>query len=147
MAAPPGQDVTQAAEHQAAGLPEGLIAVSEDPASPVTPDTSESPGADPGQDGASRPDGTRLSDAIVGHLASQARQTAGAARARRVRADEDGQPGVLDLTPLRDLLAELVEQLGKFRLRDRVARALRQAADVIDPPTEGGPQAPEDPED
>jgi hypothetical protein len=39
---------------------------------------------------------------------------------------------VLDLTPLRELLAELVEELEKLRLRDRVARALRQAADIID---------------
>ena len=44
----------------------------------------------------------------------------------------DDEPGVLDLTPLRELLAELMDELSKLRLRDRVANALRQAADVID---------------
>ena len=76
-------------------------------------------------------DGTRLTDAIVGHLANQARRTASAAKAGRV-VNADGEPGVLDLTPLRDLLSELVEELRQLRLRDRIARALRQAADVID---------------
>ena len=47
------------------------------------------------------------------------------------------EPGVLDLTPLRELAAELVEELQKIRLRDRIARALRQAADIIDPQTPG----------
>ena len=32
----------------------------------------------------------------------------------------------------RELAAELVEELQKIRLRDRIARALRQAADIID---------------
>jgi hypothetical protein len=50
----------------------------------------------------------------------------------------DGEPGVLDLTPLRELLAELVEELGKLRLRDRVANALRQAADIIESRTPDG---------
>ena len=49
--------------------------------------------------------------------------------------NEDGEPGVLDLTPMRELLAELMEELSKLRLRDRIARALRQAADMIDPQT------------
>jgi hypothetical protein len=44
----------------------------------------------------------------------------------------DGEPGVLDLTLLRELLSELVAELGEVRLRERIARALRQAADVID---------------
>jgi hypothetical protein len=44
----------------------------------------------------------------------------------------DGEPGVLDLTPLRELLSELVEELQKVRLRERLASALRQAADIID---------------
>jgi hypothetical protein len=39
-----------------------------------------------------------------------------------------------DLTPLRELLADLVEEARKVRPRERIARALRQAADVIDPP-------------
>jgi hypothetical protein len=39
------------------------------------------------------------------------------------------------MTPLRELLSELVEELGKLRLRERVARALRQAADIIDSET------------
>ena len=76
-------------------------------------------------------DGTRLAGTIAGHLTNQARQTASAARAGRV-ANNGDDPGVLDLTPMRDLLAELMDELGKLRLRDRVARALRQAADIID---------------
>jgi hypothetical protein len=70
---------------------------------------------------------------VVGHLADQARQMAQVVRAGRV-ANADGEPGVRDLTPLRDLLAELVEELRNVRPRERIARALRQAADVIDPP-------------
>jgi hypothetical protein len=85
-------------------------------------------------DDAGPADGTRLSEAIVGHLTDQARRTADAAKARRV-VNTDGEPGVLDLTPLRELLSELVAELGKLRLRDRIARALRQAADVIDSET------------
>jgi hypothetical protein len=50
----------------------------------------------------------------------------------------DGEPGVLDLTPLRELLAELVDEISKLRLRDRVANALRQAADIIDSRTLDG---------
>ena len=50
----------------------------------------------------------------------------------------DGEPGVLDLTPLRELLTELVDVLSKLRLRDRVANALRQAADMIDSRTPDG---------
>ena len=46
-----------------------------------------------------------------------------------------GEPGVLDVTPLRELLSELAAELGKVGLREQVAHALRQAADVIDPPT------------
>jgi hypothetical protein len=85
-------------------------------------------------DDAGPADGTRLSEAIVGHLTDQARRTADAAKARRV-VNTDGEPGVLDLTPLRELLSELVAELEKLRLRDRIARALRQAADVIDSET------------
>jgi hypothetical protein len=79
-------------------------------------------------------DGARVSGTIVGHVTDQARQTANAARAGRV-VNADGEPGVLDLTPLRELLSELVEELQKVRLRDRVASALRQAADLIDSET------------
>ena len=78
-------------------------------------------------------EGTRLSDLIAGRLADQARRTAQAARARRV-ANTGGEPGVLDLTPLRELVSELTEELQKVRPRERIARALRQAADIIDPP-------------
>jgi hypothetical protein len=70
---------------------------------------------------------------VVGHLADQARQTTQAVRAGRV-ANAEGAPGMRDLTPLRDLFAELVEELHRVRLRERIARALRQAADTIDPP-------------
>jgi hypothetical protein len=88
---------------------------------------------DPGQNGAGLPDGARLAQSVVGRFTEQARQTAGAARARRVTNDAD-DPGVLDLTPLRELLTELTEELGKLRLRTRIGRTLRQAADIIDPP-------------
>jgi len=71
---------------------------------------------------------------VVGRLADQARRTATAARAGRVM-NADGEPGVLDLTPLRELLSDLVAELGQLRLRDRIARALRQAADIIDSQT------------
>jgi hypothetical protein len=103
-----------------------VIAVSEDPQPDVTPETPVSPDA-------ALPARSRMSDMVVGHLADQARQTAQAARAGRVANTDDG-PGVRDLTPLRDLLAELVEELQKVRLRERIGRTLRQAADVIDPP-------------
>lgn len=78
--------------------------------------------------------GTRISDIVVGRLADQARRTAKAARAGRVT-NAGGEPGVLDVTPLRELLPELAEELRKVRPRERIARALRQAADIIDPPT------------
>jgi hypothetical protein len=47
---------------------------------------------------------------------------------------------VLDLTPMRELLAEFMDELNKLRLRDRIAAALRQAADVIE---QGGPRRPD----
>jgi hypothetical protein len=76
---------------------------------------------------------SRLSGIVAGRLADQARQTAQAVRAGRV-ANTDGEPGMRDVTPLRDLLAEVLEELQKVRPRERIARALRQAADIIDPP-------------
>ena len=42
---------------------------------------------------------------------------------------------MLDLRPLRELFPELAEELRKLRPRERIARALRQAADIIDPRT------------
>ena len=75
----------------------------------------------------------RLSDLVAGRLAEQARRTAQAARAGRV-ANTGGEPGVLDLTPLRELASELAEELRTVGPRQRIARALRQAADIIDPP-------------
>ena len=104
--------------------------MSEGPQPGATPDRPVSP--DAGQDAAWAAR-SRLSGMVVGHLADQARQMAQAARAGRV-ASTDGEPGVRDLTPLRDLLAELVDELQKVRPRERIARALRQAADIIDPP-------------
>jgi hypothetical protein len=95
------------------------------------------PGATPDMSAAQDVDlagGTRLSDIVVGHLADQARRTAKAARAGRV-VNAGGEPGVLDLTPLRELLPKLGEELRKVRPRERVACALREAADIIDPPT------------
>ena len=76
---------------------------------------------------------TRLSDRVAGHLAEQARLTAQGAKARRVTST-DGEPGMTDFTPLRDLFSELVEEARKVRARERIAHALRQAADAIDPP-------------
>ena len=104
--------------------------MSEDPqpgASPITPDSP-----DAGQD-VTPARATRLSNVVVGHLADQARRTAQGAKARRV-ASADGQPGMADLTPLRELLSDLVEEVRKVRPRERIARALRQAADIINPP-------------
>jgi len=123
------------------GLPRSrseVIVVSEDPQadaardtqSAAAPDTPVSPGT--GQDVAVA-GGTRLSGLVAGRLADQARRTAQAARARRV-ANTGGEPGVLDLTPLRELVSELTEELQRVRPRERIARALRQAADIIDPP-------------
>ena len=94
------------------------------------------PGVDRNRDEVRLADGTRLTGAIVGHITDQARRTANAAKAGRV-VNAGGEPGVLDLTPLRELLSELVEELQKVRLRDRVASALRQAADIIDSQTPG----------
>ena len=76
----------------------------------------------------------RFANTVVSRLADQARQTASAAKARRV-VNGGGEPGALDLTPLRELLSELVAELAKLRPRDRIAGALRQAADVIDSQT------------
>ncbi len=111
-----------------------VIPVPEDPPPGSTPDALTGPDADLDSDGVSRADGTRLTGAIVGRITDQARRTASAAKARRV-VNSDGEPGVLDLTPLRELLSELAEELQKVRLRDRIASALRQAADIIDPQT------------
>ena len=102
-----------------------------------TPDAPAGPAADSSHGGAAPSDGARITGTIVSHISDQARRTTEAARARRVTT-AGGEPGVLDLTPLRELLAELVEELSKLRLRDRVANALRQAADVIDSRTPDG---------
>jgi len=103
----------------------------EDQPPSMTPDTPGDPHVDLSRADAGLAYGPRLSETIVGHLSDQARRTADAAKARRV-VNADGEPGVLDLTPLRELLSELVTELGKLRLRDRIANALRQAADIID---------------
>jgi len=76
---------------------------------------------------------TRLGDMVVSRLSDQARLTAQGAKARRVTSTDD-QPGVTDLTPLRELLSDLVEEARRVRPRERIGRALRQAADIIDPP-------------
>jgi hypothetical protein len=110
--------------------------VPEDSPPPVNPEPPAGPDADLGRGDISPADGTGLTDTIVGHFADQARRTANAARSGRL-VNADGEPGVLDLTPWRELAAELVEELQKVRLRDRIARALRQAADIIDSQTPG----------
>ena len=119
-----------------AGQPSGrrVIAVSEPPPPDVTPGTDTGTGAGLNPADPMLADRGRMTDMIVGHLTDQARRTANAAKARRV-VDTDGEPGVLDLTPLRELLTELVDELSKLRLRERVARALRQAADIIESQT------------
>jgi hypothetical protein len=108
----------------------GVIPVSEDQPLYDSPDGSATPDADLHRDDALS-SGTRLSDTVVGHLTEQARRTATAARARRV-VNEGDEPGVLDLAPLRELLAELMAELDRLRMRERIARALRQAADIIE---------------
>jgi hypothetical protein len=107
-----------------------VITVPEDPPD-ATPDAAPGPDADSSRGGAAPSDGARITGTIVSHISDQARRTTEAAKARRVT-NADGEPGVLDLTPLRELLAELVDELSKLRLRDRVANALRQAADIIE---------------
>ena len=102
-----------------------------------TPDAPAGPAADSSHGGAAPSDGARITGTIVSHISDQARRTTEAARARRVTT-AGGEPGVLDLTPLRELLAELMEELSKLRLRDRVANALRQAADAIESRTPDG---------
>ena len=102
-----------------------------------TPDAPAGPAAHFSHGGAAPSDGARITGTIVSHISDQARRTTEAARARRVTT-AGGEPGVLDLTPLRELLAELMEELSKLRLRDRVANALRQAADAIDSRTPDG---------
>jgi hypothetical protein len=111
-----------------------MIVVSEDLPPSSTPDTPGSSGVNPNRQGLGLADATRLTETIVGHLTQQARTTANAAKAGRLTNDE-GEPGVLDLTPLRELLAELVHELQRLRPRDRIAWALRQAAEIIDPQT------------
>jgi hypothetical protein len=110
-----------------------MILVPEDPP-PDDTGTPAAPDVDLKRDNVRPADGPRLTDSVVGHIADQARRTASAARAGRV-VNAGGEPGVLDLTPLRELLSELVEELQKVRMRDRVASALRQAADIIDSQT------------
>jgi len=112
-------------------LPSGVIAMTED--LPRRAASAAPGGPDGGTSGDAGLDGARLAGTVVGHLADQARLTASAAKARRV-VNSDGEPGVLDLTPLRELLAEVAAELGKVGLREQIARALRQAADIIDPP-------------
>ena len=90
--------------------------------SPVPPDPPSS-----------RDVGRRLAGTAVGRIADQARQTTDAAKAGRV-VNSNGEPGMLDLTPLRELFAEFMDELSRLRLRDRVAAALRQAADIIEQP-------------
>lgn len=104
--------------------------MSEEPQPGGSPDTPVSPEA--GQD-VSLVKTTRLSDKVVSHLTDQARLTAQGAKARRVTT-ANGQPGVADLTPLRELFADVAEEMRKLRARERIALALRRAADVIDPP-------------
>ena len=113
-----------------------MIVVSEDPQpgiDPVTPTTPMTPVSPPAGQDLEPARARRMSDIVAGHLSDQARRTAEGARASRVTSAH-GQPGMTDLTPLRELLADLVEEARKVRPRERTARALRQAADYIDRP-------------
>jgi hypothetical protein len=112
--------------------------MSEDPQADAAPDTQ--PGAAPGTpvspgtgQEVTSAEGRRLSGLVAGRLADQIQRTTQAARARRV-ANTGGEPGVLDMTPLRELVSELTEELQKASPRQRIARVLRQVADIIDPP-------------
>ena len=105
--------------------------MSEDQPPNGSPDGPPAPDVDLHRQDAIADSGARMADSIVGHLTDQARRTATAAKARRV-VNDGGEPGVLDLTPLRELLTELMTELGKLRVRDRIAHALRQAADMIE---------------
>jgi hypothetical protein len=96
-----------------------VIQVSEDTPR-GTPDGPHGAAADSSRDDVTLADGRRLAGTIGGRLADQARRTASAARAGRVMNGED-EPGVLDLTPLRELLSELVEELRELRPRVRIA--------------------------
>jgi hypothetical protein len=111
-----------------------VILVPEDLPPDGTPVAPTGPGVDRNRYDVRLADGTRVTGAIVGHITNQARRTANAARAGRV-VNAGGEPGVLDVTPLRELLSELAEELQNVRLRERVASALRQAADIIDSQT------------
>jgi hypothetical protein len=93
--------------------------------------TENTPPVPPDPPPSSRDVGRRLAGTAVGRIADQARQTSDAAKAGRV-VNSDGEPGMLDLTPLRELLAEFMDELSQLRLRDRIAQALRQAADIIE---------------
>jgi len=112
----------------------GMIVVSEDLPPSGTPDTPGSSGVNPNHQDVRPADATRITETIVGRITEQARSTANAAKAGRLTNDKD-EPGVLDLTPLRELLGELVQELQRLRPRERIGWALRQAADVIDPQT------------
>jgi hypothetical protein len=116
------------------------MAMSEDPqadaAAGMQPGAVPDPPAGPGRD--VRPaEGRPLSGVVAGRLADQVHRTTRAARARRV-ANTGGEPGVLDMTPLRELVSELTEELQKAGPRERIARVLRQVADIIDPPEPAG---------
>ena len=112
-----------------------MIVVSEDLPPSGTPATPGNSGNSNRQD-LRLADATRLTEAIVGHITEQARSTANAAKAGRLTNGED-EPGVLDVTPLRELLTELGQELQRLRTRQRIAWALRQEADMIDPQTPG----------
>ena len=74
----------------------GVIIVSEDLPPQVTSDAAAGPDAAAISRGL---DGARLAGTVASRVADQARLTAGAAKARRV-VNTDGEPGVLDVTPL-----------------------------------------------
>ena len=94
-------------------LREGMIVVSEDLPPRGTPATPGNSGANSNRQDLRLADATRLTETIVSHITEQARSTANAAKAGRLTNGED-EPGVLDVTPLRELLAELVQELQRL---------------------------------
>ena len=71
--------------------------------------------------------GPPLTGAVAGLIVEQIRQAAG----RLPRPDLSGAQRP-ELTPLPQLLGELVADLRELRPRDRLAEGLRQLADAID---------------
>lgn len=89
--------------------------------------TANGPDADPGRKDTQLAHGARLTGTIAGLIVEQIRQTTG----RLPRPDLSGAQRP-ELTPLPEVLGELVTDLRKIRPRDRLAASLRQLAGAIE---------------